>query len=371
MRRPENKEARCMNRTLTITRKKNLQASLGKLAVKLDGQVVAKIDNGETQSFPIDERSHEMELVMLSAFGAPAKGLDPANASITAGKNDCTVTVSLSMGLIKSRIQVECTYAAPKDQGTSAQAQAEQHAARVMELAGQYLKTGSEQASEELVDLYETTEEYCAKKVADYEGVKAIHAHMLALRYVNEAYNPSKALAYAHIAELAYTAYLPVLPAEQQKTTQVYLYQVWQILAYVDYVNDDLHGAYQWLKKIPPEAFDLSKVALSATVLFRLAYEEGQNERFSHAFKLFLAMDQMFTEPVRYPFEEDILRSAYSLYEMYYGDKNVGQQVSVAYDPNRSVAILTRARDLLKDSQQKAWLQEDIDKALAKAQAEA
>lgn len=103
-----------MIRKLTVTRKNSLKGGVGKWAVKLDGFVIAKLDNGQTQSFQIDERSHNMEIVMLSVFGTPTHGIDPATALIMAGTDDCTATVSLAVGLVKNKIKVECQYdAAP------------------------------------------------------------------------------------------------------------------------------------------------------------------------------------------------------------------------------------------------------------------
>lgn len=353
-----------MNRTLTITRKNNMQGALAKYYVQINGKTLGELANGKTVSLQIPTEPSTLKIVTPPA-------LKSLSATIPGGYDDIAAVLTLRMGLFSSSLEIEMTSTAPKDQKTPTQVQAQRHASRVMELAGQYLQTGSEQASEELVDLYEVTDGFYKQQIDGYEGVKAIHAHILALRYVNEAYNPSKALAYAHIAELGYTECLRTLSPEEQKTTQLYLYQVWQILAYVDYVNDNLHGARQWIAKIPVQEIGASGIALIATVLFRLACEEGRNELFPRAFDLFQGMDKVFTEPARYPFEEDILRSAYSFYEMYYGDINIGQQVSVTYDPNRSVAILMRAWNLLKDPQQKAWLKEDIDKALEKAQMEA
>lgn len=99
-----------MNRTLTITRKKNFQGGAGKWMVKLDGFQVAKLNNGESQSVQIDEHPHQMEIVMLSAFGKPTLGIDPGTALIMAGGANCNVTLSLGLGLVKNHINVECSY---------------------------------------------------------------------------------------------------------------------------------------------------------------------------------------------------------------------------------------------------------------------
>lgn len=78
--------------------------------VKLDGFEVARINNGESQSIQIDEHPHQMEIVMLSAFGKPTLGIDPGTALIMSGGANCNVTLSLRPGLVKNHINVECSY---------------------------------------------------------------------------------------------------------------------------------------------------------------------------------------------------------------------------------------------------------------------
>ena len=99
-----------MARKLTVTRKNSIKGGLGKWGVKLDGFLVGKLENGEAQSFPIDERSHNLEVVMLSVLGKPTLGIDPATVLIMAGTDDCTVSVSLAVGLVKNKIKTECQY---------------------------------------------------------------------------------------------------------------------------------------------------------------------------------------------------------------------------------------------------------------------
>lgn len=102
-----------MNRTLTITRKKNFIGCALKWMVKLDGFEVARINNGESQSIQIDEHPHQMEIVMLSVFGKPTLGVDPGTALIMSGGANCNVTLSLGLGLVKDHINVECSYDIP------------------------------------------------------------------------------------------------------------------------------------------------------------------------------------------------------------------------------------------------------------------
>lgn len=99
-----------MARTLTITRKKNFQGSAGKWMVKLDGYEVARINNGETQSIQIDKHPHQIEIIILSAFGKPTLGIDPGTALIMAGGANCNVMLSLGIGFVKNHINVECSY---------------------------------------------------------------------------------------------------------------------------------------------------------------------------------------------------------------------------------------------------------------------
>lgn len=99
-----------MTRNLTITRKKGIAGGIAKWGALLDGVMIAKLDNGQTQSFRIDEQPHHLEIIMLSVFGKPTLGIDPATAMIMAGTDDCVVTLSLAVGLTKNKIMVDCTY---------------------------------------------------------------------------------------------------------------------------------------------------------------------------------------------------------------------------------------------------------------------
>lgn len=102
-----------MNRTLTVTRKKDFISGPWKWMVKLDGFEVARINNGESQSIQIDEHPHQMEIVALSAFGIPTLGVVPGTALIMSGGANCNVTLSLGLGLVKDHINVECSYDIP------------------------------------------------------------------------------------------------------------------------------------------------------------------------------------------------------------------------------------------------------------------
>ena len=79
--------------------------------------------------------------------------------------------------------------------------------------------------------LFSATESYADQHCPGYEGILAIHTHVLALHYVNESYNPSLALAYSRMAELNYTAYLRGLNGRERETALLYQYQVWVICA--------------------------------------------------------------------------------------------------------------------------------------------
>lgn len=99
-----------MTRNLTITRKKGIAGAITKWGVLLDGAMIGKLDNGQTQSFRIDERSHNLEVVLLSPFGKPTLTYEPASALVMAGTDDCNVALSLALGLIKYKIRADCTY---------------------------------------------------------------------------------------------------------------------------------------------------------------------------------------------------------------------------------------------------------------------
>lgn len=99
-----------MTRNLTMTRKKGIVGGIAKWGVLLDGAMIGKLDNGQTQSFRIDERSHNLEVVMLSPFGKPTLSIEPASTLVMAGTDDCNVTLTLVPGLIKNKIRANCTY---------------------------------------------------------------------------------------------------------------------------------------------------------------------------------------------------------------------------------------------------------------------
>ena len=98
-----------MNRKLTITRVKSFQGMLGKWLVKIDGQGAANLNNGETLTLQIDERSHQLEIYPFNAFGGRAP-FDTAPALIMAGRNACHVNVSALAGLARAKIVLECSY---------------------------------------------------------------------------------------------------------------------------------------------------------------------------------------------------------------------------------------------------------------------
>ena len=252
---------------------------------------------------------------------------------------------------------------------SSLEAQAAQHTRQVTELAGKYLSEHSEEAAEALESLYSKTMEYYQQHCNAYEGVLATHAHILALWNVNEYFCPSEAYVYARASEQAFREYLNSEavrrdPAQQQ-TAMTFLQNVWLICAYCDYSNDELWGAWEWLKKIPAERASVTDLALTATVLLRLTMEKGINE-FYTAFTSFQMMDERFTKPPLQLFEEDIIRTAYGFYYMYYTHDVRDSQGNIPYDPSRAVAILTRAYPLFTDSQQKEFMQKNIDSAMKK-----
>lgn len=97
-------------RTLTITRKKNFVGCAVQWGVKLDGRPICKIGDGETQSLPINEQAHSLEIMSLSLFGSPNKSMDPAKCMILSGMDNCNVTGSISIGIIKPKIVLDCVY---------------------------------------------------------------------------------------------------------------------------------------------------------------------------------------------------------------------------------------------------------------------
>lgn len=89
-------------RTLTINRKRNMLVSIVvKFIVKLDGQPVGKLGNGDTLELPISSRTHTVEFLS----NIPA-GKSPAPVYIPAGSGSCIANVSTnSKGW---RVDLEC-----------------------------------------------------------------------------------------------------------------------------------------------------------------------------------------------------------------------------------------------------------------------
>lgn len=59
--------------------------------------------------------------------------------------------------------------------------QAEKHGQQVMELAGAYFREPSPEAGRELETLFSATESYADQHCPGYEGILAIHTHVLVL----------------------------------------------------------------------------------------------------------------------------------------------------------------------------------------------
>lgn len=244
--------------------------------------------------------------------------------------------------------------------------QAEKHAKRIFELAGKYLSAHSEEAAKELETLYTQTSDYHEKKCDAYEGVMAVHAHILALWNVNEHFNLNLAFAYSHLAEECYQKFLiSEMPASEQQTFRMYLRNVWLLCAYVDYCNDNFYSSQEWLQKLHADQASAADIALTASVLFRLTMEEGV-DGFKNAFLLFQEMDRRFTKTPLHAFEEDILRTAYGFYELYYTHGVYNEQYPIPYNPGLAVQILSRAYPLFTDPQQKEWMQVNINDAKEK-----
>lgn len=244
--------------------------------------------------------------------------------------------------------------------------QATQHARRVFDLSSQYLRNRSEAACETLDQLLTLTQTYYDNKCDAYAGVLAIHAHMLALWHVNEAYNPEKAMALASLAAERYEEHLQSDTVRAQseaehQTMQQYLWQTQLICAYAHSMRDNMFDALEWLQKIPDGRGGAVYLALLGTVQFSLLRDYHYDPYFPSALALFQLMDQNLQPSVRYVFEEDILRSAYGYYTLYYTHGVENPQYPVPHDPQYALYLLRRVQPVLTDEQQKTWLQETID----------
>lgn len=249
-------------------------------------------------------------------------------------------------------------------------AQAAQHARRVLDLSSQYLRNRSETACETLDTLLALTQTYYDNRCDAYAGVLAIHAHMLALWHVNEAYNPEKAVALASLAAERFEEHLQsdalrAQPEAERQTMQQYLWHAQLICAYAHSMQNNLFDALEWLQKIPEGRGGSIYLALLGTVQFSLLCDQHYDPYFPSALGLFQLMDQNLPQSVRYVFEEDILRSAYGYYTLYYTHGVENPQYPVPHDPQYALYLLRRVQQVLTDEQQKAWMQETIDTLLA------
>ena len=245
-------------------------------------------------------------------------------------------------------------------------AQAARHTRRVLELSSQYLRGHSEAACETLETLWAQTQTYYDNRCDAYAGVLAAHAHTLALWHVNEAYNPEKAISLASLAAERYTEYqqsdtVRAQSEDERRTLQLYLWQTQLICAYAHSMRDNMFDALEWLQKIPAERGGAVYFALLGTVQFSVLRDYHYDPYFPSALALFQLMDQNLPSSVRHVYEEDILRSAYGFYTLYYTHGVKNSQYPVPHDPLYALHLLRRVQPVLSDEQQKTWLQETID----------
>lgn len=245
----------------------------------------------------------------------------------------------------------------------------------INDLVFDYFETGSETIGDELQELYKVTEKYYQQNIDQYDIVRALHACSLALRYINEPhFIPSKASYYVDIAQSFFEDWLHSSNIDDQKMAEFFLFRVYEVRAVLGYFSSDnieRIKCQDWIEK----AKEIGEIDnncigyLDAILLYwhtSPLKSEDQitiNRMFEHLKK----MDATFDEPVIFPFEENILCEAYSIYKLFYTDEKYAQCVSIPLNPKYAAHMLERARDLIKNPHLKSMLQVDIDRALFKA----
>lgn len=224
----------------------------------------------------------------------------------------------------------------------------------ILNCATQYLHSRSEKHSLALVDLYPRTEAL-AKTKPIHKFTLAIHAHNLALRYVESPFRPTEAAKYAKVADESYAEAEASTPMEN---LNVYKNQVKIIRAYCARQADEFDEARRLMADVGVSGIGM---ALIATIFVNLAHEEDR-VYFRPAFELFEKMDAMINEPVKWKFEEDILRAAYNFYYLYYTHqmKDPEDPDVAPKDINKALDLLYKIRALLTDPEQIEWVDEDI-----------
>lgn len=238
------------------------------------------------------------------------------------------------------------------------------HAKRVSELINQYLCTHSTQAMEELANLYDTTLSY-SKQCKDFCSVVATHAHMLALHHIEDQYKPDTALGYSIKSNLYYDKYIEEMKNRGESTAgfQAWIDQIKLIQAYCHYQTN----AFQIAVNLLLDTTSPCAMALAGSALVRIAVEQNAEMAYP-AYKLLVKMDENL-QPPSWIFEEDIYRMAYGNLSMFYTyDIKITSNGKnhIPYNIPKALEVLYRIAPLLKDPQQKEWIEEDIQKCRAK-----
>lgn len=236
------------------------------------------------------------------------------------------------------------------------------HAKRVSELINQYLITRSPQAAKELEKLYDATLSY-SDQYEDFCSVVATHAHMLALYHIEDDYSPVASLGYSVKSDMYYEKYakMQISRGESIAGFQTWIDQIKLIQAYGYYQID----AFEMAVKLLLDTTSSCAMGLAGSAMVRIAVAQNADMAYP-AFTLLNKMNENL-QPPSWIFEEDIYRMAYGNLCMFYthGIKIAGDN-RIPYDICKALEVLYKIKPLLKDPQQKQWIEEDIQSCKAK-----
>lgn len=358
-----------MARTLTITRTRNFPGAACKWDVELDGYVIGNLSNGETRTFSIDERAHNLRIVALDILGHYAGGTcgtDPGSAWIMDGNANCNATITLGMGLLKSYIRVKCSYDSPAPEVSVKKGPSMlEHSQRVMSLASRYLKQRDAEAVEELENLLPVSRSFLSDPTtAEQELIMAIQNTVLALRYVESPFNPPIAVEYAQTAETYFNAAMKRSDISKADYDSDKLWRDTMILirGYCAYWNDDFQSALSLSYDLSADTVTL---ALSGSALTRIAYETNPAYAYP-AFKVLSEMDALLTEDSRFDwsYKEDIIRTAYGFLTLLYSNAQEAfpDESRIPHSTSKALQLSRKVYAMLTVEKQKAWVMDDIIK---------
>lgn len=251
------------------------------------------------------------------------------------------------------------------------------HQQRVQSLASQFLAASHgrdldriEALSDEIEPLYGTTKNYydqCQSTDPAYAGVAGIHAYVMAIYYIEYRYVPDEANQYSLDGMRYLQDYMDYMkrehPGDNTDSIQSMYRTVAEYAAYLAFQSENYDMVYIMIENLPASYVGLG---LCASALTYMASEKEDPRLAQNALNVFDQMDSSLNAPARNNFEEDVYRTAYTLYALLMAkgpDHYPGQ--GFVRDIPRAVACLRKAQGLLHDEQYIGYLQDDIDEYMA------